>query len=213
MIRIFIIDDHPSITDSLHYSVHPSRDEIEIVGDALNVHEAVLNVKPEDLDIFILDLYIPASEPVDNIRILKRKFPDKKIIIYTGEISSRWARIMAKEGASAYLTKNLESLSVKTAILKVYNGETVFPDYMPSMPVSSLTEDPADYFSFTIIQKEVVELLFKGLTKHQIADNLGINTHKVNYLLKQIRRKLKVRNNQQLIVKILQQRTDNPSGQ
>src|ERR1035438_9429650 len=108
MIRIFIIDDHPLISDGVHDFIHPFRDGIKLVGEALNVTEAIPRITEKDPDIILLDLYIPGSEPVENIRILKIKFPGKKIVIYTGGTSSVYSGIMADEGASGYLTKDLD---------------------------------------------------------------------------------------------------------
>src|ERR1035438_8155590 len=96
MIRLFSIDDHPVISEGLHYRIEPARDGISLVGSAANVIEAILKANPEDFDIFILDLYIPGSEPHENVRLLKKTFPNKKIIIFTCESSSMWVRSMMK---------------------------------------------------------------------------------------------------------------------
>jgi DNA-binding NarL/FixJ family response regulator len=127
MIRLFVIDDNPIVIDGLNYLFHLAQDDIGIVGSALNVHEAVQKIRQDDFDIFILDLYIPDSHPPENVRTLRKRFPGKKIIIFTTESSYLWVRAMIKEGVDGYLTKDLIDSQVKSAIYKVFNGESVFP--------------------------------------------------------------------------------------
>ena len=63
MIRLFVIEDHPVIVTGLRNLFRPSRDEIEIVGSASNVDDAVIEADPDVFDIFLLDLWLPDSHP------------------------------------------------------------------------------------------------------------------------------------------------------
>jgi DNA-binding NarL/FixJ family response regulator len=206
MIRIFVIDDHPIVTDGLRYLIHPEQDQMTIVGSALNVHDAIHNLKLNEFDIFILDLYIPNSNPPDNVRMLKNRFREKKIIIFTSESSCIWARAMLKEGVNAYLTKDLSDFEFKSAINKVFNGETVYPINILSKPIAFGEDDPKGETILLPIQREMIQLLCKGLTVKQIADMEGINSFRANYILKKIRQQFKVKNNVELIAELLKRK-------
>ena len=205
MIRLFVIDDHPVIAAGIHYDVHPSREGIRLVGSAVNVHDAVYLVNPDDLDIFILDLYIHQTIPVDNVRTLKRKFPGKKIVIYSVETSGSWVKLMIKEGVSAYISKEVNSSEFKATIIKVFNGESVFPAFEISQTASDIIGNMTANFSLQPIQKQIIRLLLSGLTIPQIADITGINGYKASNLLRKVRKQFKVKNNIELINRILQE--------
>jgi DNA-binding NarL/FixJ family response regulator len=146
---------------------------------------------------------------VENVRILKIKFPGKKIIIYTGGTSSVYSGIMADEGASGYLTKDLPHASLKAAIKKVYEGGTVFPPRVKSTPASEIIEQSEDQFSLSPLPKYALGLLLNGLSMKQISDNMHINRFKTNYLFRQIRKKAGVKDNLQLVIKMLKENISN----
>ena len=94
MIRLFTIEDHPVIITGLRNTFRPSRDGIEITGSASNVDEAILHANPATFDIFLLDLWIPGYQPLQNIRQLKEHFAEKPVVMFTSEDSSIWQRKM-----------------------------------------------------------------------------------------------------------------------
>jgi DNA-binding NarL/FixJ family response regulator len=73
-IRLFVIDDHPIVVDGIRYRLHSEQDRITVVASALNVHDAIPNLKLNAFDIIILDLYIPNCNPLDNVKTLKDRF-------------------------------------------------------------------------------------------------------------------------------------------
>jgi DNA-binding NarL/FixJ family response regulator len=85
MIRLFVIEDHPVIVTGLRNLFRPSRDEIEIVGSASSVDEAVSRAVSDTFDMILLDLWLPDSHPLLNVKKLKDHFHDKPIVIFTSE--------------------------------------------------------------------------------------------------------------------------------
>jgi len=89
MIRLFIIEDHPVIVAGLKSMFRPLRDGIGITGSAENVDELLNSqIDPGTFDIIILDLWISAISPLENIRKLLQQLPSKPVVIYTTEDSS-----------------------------------------------------------------------------------------------------------------------------
>ena len=108
MIRIFTIEDHPVIVTGLRNLFRPSRDEIEIIGSASSVEEAVTRADPDTFDLFLLDLWLPNTNPILNVKKLKEIYPNKPITIFTSENSSSWQRKMFEAGVMAYLLKSAD---------------------------------------------------------------------------------------------------------
>lgn len=206
-IRLFVIDDHPIVTDGIRYRLHSEQDRITVVASALNVHDALPDLKLNAFDIIILDLYIPNCNPLDNVRILKDRFRDKKIIIFTSESASVWVSRMIKEVVNAYLTKDISDSQFISAIYKVFNGEAVFPIDVSSIIITSGKECFEREQQLLPMQREIIKLLSEGLSVKQIADKVETNFFRINYLLKKTRQQFKVKNNVELIATLLNMKT------
>jgi DNA-binding NarL/FixJ family response regulator len=201
MIRLFVIEDHVTvIVSSLRFLFRPQRDGIQITGFAASVEEATEIADPELIDLFILDLYIPGHKPIENIRKLKAKFPDKSIAIYTSESSAIWRNRMIEEGAIAYITKDSTRDELKLAILKAFKGETVFfgkfPQVEQSNPASAPFKGP---ITLTPVQHQIVKYLSEGISQKEIAKLTGMSLSLIQKILNKIRASVKVKNNLELI--------------
>jgi DNA-binding NarL/FixJ family response regulator len=206
MIRLFTIEDHPVIITGLRNLFRPSRDGIEIVGSANHVDEAIMKADSEAFDIFLLDLWIPSSHPLQNVKRIKEKFPNKPIVIFTSEESMIWQRKMFEAGAVAYLLKNAEKSEIKTTLEKVARGLTIFSGVIEPIDdekFKSVLTDPK--YILTSNQKELVVMLSNGLSQQAIADQKGTSISNVEKTLKHIREKCHAKSNVELI-KILIER-------
>jgi len=203
MIRLFVIEDHPVIVTGLKNLFRPSRDEIEITGNAFNVDDAVLKADANSFDIFLLDLWLPDAHPLMNVKKLKEKFPGKPIVIFTSEDSSSWQRKMFEGGVMAYLLKSTNKSEIKSTLEKVIRGQIVFsglvePDYEKKLA----TILSGQKYHLTPNQQELVILLSSGLTQQQIADAKKTSVSTVEKTLKHVRERCDAKNNAEL-VKIL----------
>jgi DNA-binding NarL/FixJ family response regulator len=200
MIRLFVIEDHPVIVTGLKNLFRPSRDEIEIVGNAFSVDDAVTKADPHTFEIFLLDLWLPEAHPLLNVKKLKDNFPGKPIVIFTSEDSSSWQRKMFEAGVMAYLLKSTNKTEIKSTLEKVVKGQIVFsgmvePDYERKF-ASVLS---GQKFHLTANQHELVILLSSGLTQQQIADKKKTSVSTVEKTLKHVRERFDAKNNAELV--------------
>ena len=203
MIRLFVIEDHPIIVTGLRNLFRPSRDEIEITGNASNVDYAVSHADPGTFDIFLLDLWLPEAHPLMNVKKLKDHFKGKPIVIFTSEESSSWQRKMFEAGVMAYLLKSTNKFEIKSTLEKVMKGQIVFSGLVdPNYEKHLAAVLSGQKFYLTANQKELVILLSSGLTQIQIADAKKTSVSTVEKTLKHVREKFNAKNNAEL-VKIL----------
>lgn len=206
MIRLFTIEDHPVIITGLRNTFRPSRDGIEIIGSANNVDEAVGAADPSSFDIFLLDLWIPGYQPLQNIKKIKEYFPGKPVVMFTSEDSTLWQRKMFEAGAMAYLLKNAEKNEIRMTLEKVSQGMTVFTGMIEPEREQAFRAGFADpKYILTPNQKEYVVFLSNGLTQQEIAEKKSLSISTVEKTIKNIREKCGARNNAEL-VKILLER-------
>jgi DNA-binding NarL/FixJ family response regulator len=205
MIRLFVVEDHPIIVSGLKNLFRPSRDEIEIIGNASDVEDAVTRADPETFDIFLLDLWIPNAHPLLNVRKLKDKFPHKPIVIFTSEDSSSWQRKMFEAGVVAYLLKNASKTEIKLTLEKVAKGQVVFSGTFEGDDEKKRSSVfLGQTIQLTANQKELVILLSSGLTQQQIADAKRTSVSTVEKTLKHLRDKCGAKNNAELVRNILE---------
>lgn len=200
MIRVFIIEDHPWIIHGLKYEFRPSRDEIEIKGSAARISEVTDKVKPGDLDIFILDLWLSGSDPIDNVNELQKNFPDKPIVIFTHEESPFWKQKMFDAGVRGYLMKDVDKKELKTAIQQVARGEIVFPD-LSYLKESLMGKSPeaAQKFILKPSEKEIFLLLSKGMNQKEVAEYQHKGRSAIEKLVRKIRKQFNVKSNAEVI--------------
>jgi len=206
MIRLFTIEDHPVIITGLRNTFRPSRDGIEIIGSTNNVDKAIATADPSLFDVFLLDLWIPGYQPLQNIKKIREHFPGKPIVMFTSEDSTLWQRKMFEAGAMAYLLKNAEKNEIRLTLEKVFQGMTVFTGMIEPEREQTFRAGFADpKYILTPNQKEYVVFLSNGLTQQEIAEKKSLSISTVEKTIKNIREKCNARNNAEL-VKILLER-------
>ena len=184
-----------------------SRDEIEIYGSALSADEAIQTGDPEAFDIMMLDLYLGSTPPLDNIKKLKERFPDKPIVMFTSEESSVWQRKMYDAGVKAYLFKTAERNEIRLTLEKVSMGMTVFAGVMEQEFLNKkLSPEMMNARQFlTPNQLEISIMLSNGVTQKKIADSKGTSVSNIEKTIKHIRELFNARNNAELIKILLEQ--------
>lgn len=85
MIRIFSIEDHWLITEGLRQKFRRDRDGMYVSQSELNINSALENVSADSFDIILLDLFLPGSEPIRNIKKIREQFPGKPVVILSSE--------------------------------------------------------------------------------------------------------------------------------
>jgi DNA-binding NarL/FixJ family response regulator len=203
MIRIFIIEDHPVTIAGLRTYFRPSRD-IVIISKTANTLEEALLIDQGSFDVILLDLWLPSGEPEDNFKKINLKFPGKPVVIYSGEMSVHWHRIMYKLGAKGFINKNAEKSLIENTIERVIKGETVYSliinEYQSKRTLDGYRNPK---FGLTKEQEEIIKLLTEGLSANEIAGKLHRDISVVNKQLKKIRRIFEVPTNANLVKTIL----------
>jgi DNA-binding NarL/FixJ family response regulator len=200
MIRLFIIEDHSLIVEGLRNRFRPSRDGIEIIGSAENVQQTVLKLKISEFDIFILDLWIPGSDPLENVKELNDKFPDKAIIILTYEDSPFWKQQMFDAGVKAYLTKNVDKGKLKKTIEQVFSGKVILQEpYQLEIYKVMNTDQLQKKYHLKPSEKQIAIWISSGMLQKEIAAKRGMTVWAIEKTLKKLRKQFNVRTNFELI--------------
>ncbi|WP_452597753.1 response regulator [Pontimicrobium sp. MEBiC01747] len=175
-----------------------SEDTIEILFDAEDGEHLINQLRNTQVlpDIVITDLKMPSLNGVEVTKLIRKEFPDVKVIALTSYFSKPFILNMISIGAVAYLAKNsTPALMIKTikevANKGFYYDEQVMQYIHESIvnPSEKKVKSNFDTNYFTKREIEVLDLICKQYTTNDIADSLYISPrtvegHRNNLLLK-----------------------------
>ncbi|MEG0629833.1 MAG: response regulator [Christensenellaceae bacterium] len=105
MYRILIVDDEPIVRRGIKKSVNWNELDIEMVAEAENGVEALEQVISSQPDIILLDICMPRMDGLEFASIVKKKYPQIRIVIITGFHDFEYARTALRMGIDDYILK------------------------------------------------------------------------------------------------------------
>jgi two-component system, NarL family, invasion response regulator UvrY len=206
MIKIFIVDDHEIIRESLKNILKDEYDLV-VVGEARNGDEVLQNIKDIDCDIMLLDLNMPGRCGLDLIADLKRLNLNMHILVLSINPEDMFALNMLKTGASGYICKNTALKELLFAIRKVYSCGRYLSTSLAEQLVFDYAPDKTEHLfgksfssrSLSDKEQKVLCLLASGKRVKDIAVDLKLSVSTVFSHRKRILKKLKLESDVQLI--------------
>lgn len=170
--RLLIADDHVMFAQGLESLL---RDEFDLLGTARNgeeLVEATLRLQP---DIILVDISMPVLNGFDAVRSIKANGSDARIIFLTMHDDATLLSEAFRCGASGYILKQAAGEELANAIREVAHGNNYVSPLITDLPAEPL---PIHTQKATITprQREVLELISRGMTMKEIASHLNIST-------------------------------------
>jgi DNA-binding NarL/FixJ family response regulator len=82
LIRVLVVDDHPSVRENLRYLVNAERD-MDCVGVARDAQEAIRACQELMPDVVILDDEMPGARGIQVLEWIAGELPDTRVVMYT----------------------------------------------------------------------------------------------------------------------------------
>ncbi len=184
MITIAIAEDHQALIDGIQ-SYLEYEDDIKIVGHA-NDGEVLLElVEKRSPNLVLCDIRMPRIDGIAATKIIKKEYPNTKVIAFTMFDQEDAIRQMLDAGAVGYILKNSSLQIVLEAIRTVAEGKTYF-DKKIHLPSAEKNKSKS---VLSKREREILGLISRGKTSHEIADQLFIgkstvDTHRKNMIRK-----------------------------
>lgn len=181
---ILIADDHELVRSGLSLVLGYQKD-FTVVGAASNGEEAVaasLALRP---DLIILDLMMPAKDGTQATREILAAFPSARIVILTTYATS--FEILAALDAGAYgaLSKDISNADLVRSLHDVLAGRHVLSPDIQNLIAANLESS-----ALTARQVEILGMLARGLSNHDIATALRLSENGVKFHLRGLFAKL-----------------------
>jgi len=193
-----IIDDHPIVRLGLS-ALLSVQDDIEIVGTAEGGREAMELLQKVPADILLLDLRMPGLSGIQTLEKLKAIAPNTRPIILSSFEYDEEIHAAVKAGAQGYLHKEAPADEILNAIRAVHGGNQAFPRRI----AERLSSDRMTA-GLSHREREVLELVAKGLTNKEVANTLQISQFTVRNHLNHITEKLEVSDRTEAIFMAIQ---------
>ncbi|GGG15120.1 response regulator [Paenibacillus aceti] len=198
--RVLIVDDHPHAREAIG-DILSEDESFEIIGFAESGEEAVLQTEMWMPDLILLDIHLPGQDGLETTREIKLKFPYVKIVLVTVSDNVAYLFEALKQGAQGYLLKNLEPGIWLEYLRAVASEEAPMTSELAMRILQEFSLQKPNRTAqhpLTNREREILDLVAKGMTNREIAKDLDISDQTVKNHLKNIMHKLHLENRVQL---------------
>jgi two-component system response regulator DevR len=193
-VTLLIVDDSEVVRVGLKALLSTERD-INIVGEAKNVAEAVEQCARLRPQVVLLDVRLPDGSGLDACRQIRRRTPDCRVIILTSVIDDRIVDEAIQSGAHGYLLKEIDGRGLVTAVRDVAVGKSILDPAVTARVMQMVrTGTPLrdGLNALSPQEKRVLALLAEGCTNKEIGVKLGLSEKTVKNYLSTVFEKLNV---------------------
>lgn len=205
-IRVLLVDDHPFLRQGVALSLQGA-EGIEVCGEAPDSATAIRVASETKPDVIVTDLSLPDKSGLELVRILRDQDPDLHILVLSMHDEDSYAERSLRAGAKGYLMKSKGPDQLVHAIREVAAGRIYVSPDLAQRLLTSLTHSPAslperasELKDLSDREFEVFELLGRGKTAKEIGHMLGISSKTVDVHRMNIRKKINVKTNPDLML-------------
>lgn len=171
MTRVVVVDDHPVFRSGVATLLAASG--FDVVGEAASAAEAVDAVRAARPELVVLDLGLPDASGVTALARIVGELPETRVLVLTMFDDDGTVREALRMGAAGYLVKDAGPARIVAALRALAEGATVLGPRLGG--AAALVAEPAeDRHGFTRRERDIADLLARGLPNRVIAERLGL---------------------------------------
>jgi DNA-binding NarL/FixJ family response regulator len=199
--RVVLVDDHQLVRSGVRAELGP---EVEVVGEAGDVDEAVRVISSERPDVVLLDVHMPGGGGIEVIRGVHAELPAVRFLALSVSDAAEDVIGVVRAGARGYVTKTIDGPALTSAIVRVASGDAVFGprlagfvlDAFAGAEAAAASDDELD--ALTPREREVLRLIARGYTYREAAQELTLSDRTIETHVSSVLRKLQLSNRREL---------------
>ena len=202
VIRVLLADDHPITRRGLQ-EVLADEGGFQVVAQAANGEEAVVQAEETRPDVIVMDVMMPKKDGVEACRDILDQFPTMKVIMLTASTEDDAVIESIAAGASGFVQKYSGAEELVDAIRRVAEGGLIVPDEAVRRVFRLIRNGAASMPSPTVLssrEREIIILFARGKSYPDIAAALGIGVVTVRNAVYRVQNKLGVHSKQEIVV-------------
>jgi DNA-binding NarL/FixJ family response regulator len=206
LIRVLIADDDNLMRAGL-IELLTTDPDIDIVGEAATGREATESTRRLAPDVVLMDVRMPDLDGIGATRELARVTPETKVLILTTFEQDDYVFGALRAGASGFLLKRTQPEELIAAVHTIAAGESLLSPSVTRRVIDRMAQQPTPEFSdrsklkeLTPREREVLELIARGLSNREIASALVVQESTIRSHVKRILMKLGLRDRVQAVI-------------
>jgi RNA polymerase sigma factor (sigma-70 family) len=205
-VRVLLVDDDDLMRAGIK-AVLSSDESIDVVGEAGDGRAAISRISEVSPDVVLMDVRMPDLDGIAATREALSVSRDVKVVILTTFEQDDYIFGALRAGASGFLLKRTGPEELIAAIHTVAAGDSLLSPSVTRKVIDRMAEQPAPDAStaerleeLTPREREVLELVARGLSNGEIAEAFVIEESTVKTHVKRILRKLRLRDRVQAVI-------------
>jgi DNA-binding NarL/FixJ family response regulator len=211
-VRVFLVDDHEVVRRGVA-ALLEAEDDIEVVGEAGTVGQALSRVLAARPDVAVLDVRLPDGDGVAVCREIRSRMPKVACLMLTSfsDEEALFDAVMA--GAAGYVLKQIHGSDLVGAVRSVASGQSLLDPRSTAQMLRRLRErearkDPLSALSDQ--ERQILELIGEGLTNRQIGERMFLAEKTVKNYVSNLFAKLDMRRRTQAAAFVAQLKAAQP---
>ena len=218
MTRVLIVDDDHLMRAGLT-ELLSGEPEIEIVGQASTGREAVERARRLGPDVVLMDVRMPDLDGIAATRELTRVVPEARVLILTTFEQDDYVFGALRAGASGFLLKRTRPEELIEAVQTVAGGDSLLSPSVTRRVIERMAQQPAPELGdqgkleeLTPRERDVLELVARGLSNREIAAELVVEESTVRSHIRRVLMKLDLRDRVQIVIYAYETGVNRPSA-
>lgn len=186
-VKLAIIDDHQVVINGL-ITMFADMPGIDIAFTTTSSNALLNYLQHAEPDVILMDIQMPELSGVDLTKLIRKQHREIKIIAFSSFDDTHFVRQILRNGASGYVLKNADQVTLLKAINAVTAGKEFIDDGIKNKLIQeSITGQRRSMFEVPLTkrEKEILKLIAEENSNQEIADKLflslrTVETHRFN---------------------------------
>ncbi|MGB9989057.1 response regulator [Massilia sp. SM-13] len=193
-IRILLVDDHPLVRDGLRARLE-AMPQFEVVGEAGSAGEALEAARAHQPDLVLMDINMRGVNGIEATARFREQFPDMAVLVLSMHDKLEYVSQAIQAGARGYVLKDSPGKDIVVAIETVMSGGIYYSAALARQLAKPQNQDN----QLTLREQEVLRHIANGESNKQIARQLDLSVRTVETHRLNIKRKLGIEGQAELI--------------
>ena len=195
-----MVDDHLIVREGIKRIINDIPD-MHIIAEASNGNEAMELILKNSYDIVLLDISMPILNGLQTLKLIKKHNNKLPVLMLSMHSEEQYAMRSIKAGASGYMTKEVATQELVSAIRKINDGRKYISKEVAELLATDLyhEDEKEPHENLSDREFEILKMIARGLTTKVIATELIISPKTVSTYRSRILEKLDLHNNSDII--------------
>jgi len=198
-LRVVLVDDHAMVRSGVRAEIGA---DVDIVGEAGEVDEAVRVIIETCPDVVLLDVHLPGGDGRAVLDRCVELVPDTKFLALSVSDAPADVVDIVRGGARGYVMKSISGPDLLESVRRIADGDAVFSPRLAGFVLDAfaggVAESDEELDRLTPREREVMRLIARGYTYREVAKELVLSVKTVESHVSAVLRKLQLSDRHEL---------------